>query len=38
MDNKKTPMLSVRYTDGTTCDINSNQPRETTVYYSKLYK
>lgn len=28
-------MLPVRYTDGTTCDINSNQPRETTVYYGK---
>ena len=28
-------MLSVRYTDGTKCDINSNQPRETIVYYSK---
>jgi endoplasmic reticulum lectin 1 len=33
IDNKKTPMLPVRYTDGTACDINSNQPRETTVYY-----
>jgi hypothetical protein len=26
-------MLGVRYTDGTLCDINSNQPRETIVYY-----
>jgi hypothetical protein len=31
-------MLSVRYTDGTTCDINSNQPRETIVYYSNFSK
>lgn len=30
-------MLAVRYTSGTTCEINSNQPRETTVFYGKLY-
>jgi len=33
MENKKTPMLPVRYSDGTPCDINSNKPRETIVYY-----
>ncbi|UJR36910.1 hypothetical protein I4U23_029623 [Adineta vaga] len=33
IDNKKTPSLAVRYTDGTPCDIKSNQPRETIVYY-----
>ncbi|CAF3829646.1 unnamed protein product [Rotaria sordida] len=33
IDNKKTPMLAVRYTDGTSCEINSNQARETIVYY-----
>ncbi|CAF1192809.1 unnamed protein product [Adineta steineri] len=33
IDNKKTPMLAVRYSGGTLCDINSNQPRETIVYY-----
>ncbi|CAF4525334.1 unnamed protein product, partial [Rotaria socialis] len=31
--NNKTPMLAVRYTEGTTCEINANQPRETVVYY-----
>lgn len=29
-------MLSVRYTDGTKCDINSDKPRETAVFYGKL--
>ena len=29
-------MLAVRYTDGTRCDINSNQPRETMVYYGEF--
>ena len=28
-------MLSARYTGGTNCDINSDKPRETVVYYSK---
>ncbi len=30
-------MLSVRYTDGTKCDINSNKPRETIVSYCKIF-
>lgn len=30
-------MLPVRYTEGTQCDINSNKPRETIVYYSKNF-
>lgn len=33
LDNKLTPMLAVRYTHGTLCDINLNQPRETVVFY-----
>jgi hypothetical protein len=28
-------MLAVRYTLGTPCEINLNQPRETTVFYGK---
>ena len=28
-------MLAVRYTYGTPCDLTSNQPRETVVYYGK---
>ena len=36
IDNKKTPSLAVRYTDGTPCDIKSNQPRETIIYYGEL--
>ena len=28
-------MLAVRYTYGTPCDISSNQPRETVVYYGR---
>ena len=28
-------MLSMRYTDGTTCDINSDRPRETVVFYGR---
>ena len=28
-------MLSVRYTDGTNCDINSDKPREIVVFYGK---
>jgi hypothetical protein len=31
-------MLSVRYTDGTQCDINSNQPRETVVFYGIYFR
>ncbi len=30
-------MLSIRYTDGTKCDINSNRPRETAVFYRKFF-
>jgi hypothetical protein len=30
-------MLSMRYTDGTKCDINSNKPRETLVLYGKTF-
>jgi hypothetical protein len=30
-------MLSIRYTDGTNCDINSNKPRETVVFYGKNF-
>jgi len=30
-------MISVRYTDGTKCDINSNKPRETIVSYCKIF-
>ncbi|CAF5188353.1 unnamed protein product [Rotaria magnacalcarata] len=26
-------MLPVRYSEGTLCDINSNKPRETIVFY-----
>lgn len=33
IENKKTPMLPVRYSDGTPCDISSNKPRETIVHY-----
>ncbi|CAF0839133.1 unnamed protein product [Didymodactylos carnosus] len=33
IDGRNTPTLPVRYTDGTPCDINSNQPRETLVLY-----
>ena len=31
-------MLAVHYTHGTACDINSNQPRETVVFYGKKNK
>jgi len=30
-------MFSIRYTDGTNCDINSNKPRETVVFYGKIF-
>jgi hypothetical protein len=30
-------MLSIRYTDGTNCDINSNKPRETFIFYGKIF-
>ncbi|CAF1090766.1 unnamed protein product [Rotaria sordida] len=33
INNRVIPMLPIRYTDGTQCDINSNRPRETTVFY-----
>ncbi|CAF0842275.1 unnamed protein product [Adineta ricciae] len=32
-ENREIPMLSVRYTHGASCDINSNEPRETVVLY-----
>ncbi|CAF4200665.1 unnamed protein product, partial [Adineta steineri] len=33
IENRQVPMLPVRYTHGTACEINSNQPRETLVLY-----
>lgn len=35
---QKVPMFAVRYTDGTPCDILSNIPRETTVYYGIFFR
>ncbi|UJR09269.1 hypothetical protein I4U23_013514 [Adineta vaga] len=32
-DNREMPMLEVRYTHGTNCDLNSDSPRETVVLY-----
>ncbi|CAF3462684.1 unnamed protein product [Rotaria sp. Silwood1] len=33
VNNRIIPMLPIRYTDGTACDINSNKPREVLVFY-----
>ncbi|CAM4809074.1 unnamed protein product [Rotaria magnacalcarata] len=33
INNQIIPMLPVRYSEGTLCDINSNKPRETIVFY-----